>query len=218
MGCSAVCSEAPGNRGLSAFFATDPGELMENKDRRTGEQIMLNSLKQSRATRQGFESTTMPHLKALARFALHLVNDTNCADGLVQRTYKTAYQEWGSFNQTRVDDTLSPRLRLFKIMMSEYHRIQNIGRELVPSDNDDQVSAADESSAALEQALSSLSDERRPVVALSLLGGFACREIASIEELPLNTIKARLAAGRLELRQMLSKHLDLSHDVIPATG
>jgi RNA polymerase sigma-70 factor (ECF subfamily) len=57
----------------------------------------------------------------------------------------------------------------------------------------------------LARQLGRLSPERRSVLVLRLVHGYAVDEIAELTGAPLNTVRDRLARGRRQLRGMLEK-------------
>jgi RNA polymerase sigma-70 factor (ECF subfamily) len=65
--------------------------------------------------RERFEQDALPHLEALWRTALWLTMRRNSAEDLVLRTMAQAYGSWDMS-----DNEAGPKVRLFKILTSEY--------------------------------------------------------------------------------------------------
>src|SRR5918996_6138580 len=79
-----------------------------------------------------FETTTMPHLEAVARFALSLTRDRADADDLVQQTYLLALRGWSTFRPG------SDALRwLFTICRNAFLRAEQRRRRIVESEDGD---------------------------------------------------------------------------------
>ena len=57
--------------------------------------------------------------------------------------------------------------------------------------------------AMLDQAMRSLSAEQRAVIELTYYLGYACREIATIMDCPVDTVKTRMFYARRRLRELL---------------
>ena len=66
-----------------------------------------------------------------------------------------------------------------------------------------------EAYAALDRALAQLPFDQRSVFVLAEIQGFAMGEIASIEGLPVGTVKSRLARARRKMKARLKKIGDL---------
>src|SRR5512134_2413898 len=79
-----------------------------------------------------FERMTLPHLEAVARFALSLTRDRANADDLVQETYLRAYRGWKTY---RPDS--DPRRWLFAICRNAFLRMLRQANRMVESEDGD---------------------------------------------------------------------------------
>lgn len=69
----------------------------------------------------------------------------------------------------------------------------------------------DEQRRVLQQAMLSLPDEQREILILRVVNDLPYEKISAILELPLGTVKSRLARARIQLKKILAagNHLDL---------
>ena len=79
-----------------------------------------------------FEAVALPHLEAVARFALSLTRDRADADDLVQETFLRAFRHWDTFIAGR-----DARRWLFTITRNVFVRQRRAAGLLVDSDEGD---------------------------------------------------------------------------------
>jgi RNA polymerase sigma-70 factor (ECF subfamily) len=164
-----------------------------------------------------FESTTLPHLNAVARFALSLTRDRADADDLVQETYLRACRGWRTF---RPDS--DPRRWLFAICRNAFLRTRRRPHQFVESDDGDldampavlsHVQAVHEGLGdlfervdvrpAIERAIDALPEPHHSVLVLVDLEEHSYEETAAILQLPIGTVRSRLFRARRMIQQAL---------------
>jgi len=162
-------------------------------------------------------------LPVLVRFARGLVGNSEDAEDLV---HDCCVKALGAIAAAQFDNEASLHAWLKRILVNtyrdqyrrsqrspicptDYHADSGEGvnvYELVASTEQCplQCMQDSDSSAAIQQALSSLPPEVRIVSVLFLINELSYREIASITDSPLGTVMSRLARGRRLLREALS--------------
>jgi RNA polymerase sigma-70 factor, ECF subfamily len=153
-----------------------------------------------------FEREAMPHINALYNFALRMTGDPDDANDLLQETYMKAYRFWDKF-----EPGTNCKAWLFTIMFRLWGRQQQrfAGRpELLVYDEayEHGVAATSEDrmiAAEVLTAVDRLAHEQRSVLLLSVVEGFAVKEIAAMLSIPLGTVMSRLSRARAALRQSL---------------
>lgn len=147
----------------------------------------------------------MQHVRCLLRTAVRLCRRPEAAEDLVQETMLRA---WKAFDQ--YEPQTNCRAWLFAILMNlwnEEHRKpwarhEAAGQEEfepdqpAASNSDDRV-FVHEVLAGIDQ----LPEEQRCVLLLSVVEGFALREIAEMQKVPLGTVMSRLGRARAALRE-----------------
>jgi RNA polymerase sigma-70 factor (ECF subfamily) len=174
-----------------------------------------------------FEQQLMPLLDALYGAALRLANNRSDAEDLVAESVKKA---WASRDE--LHDPGSFRGWLFRILMNTFlsdcrrRKTSSLEDAEVPSAGEDDPAAFSLFERLhqpfllwwgtpeqeflnrllrqdLQGALDELPEVYRVVVVLSELQGFSYQEIATILEVPIGTVRSRLARGRGLLQKAL---------------
>jgi RNA polymerase sigma factor (sigma-70 family) len=158
-----------------------------------------------------FENGLVALLPRLRRFAHALSRSRADADDLTQVTLERALRSRDQWRAgTRLDswlyrimrnlwiDTARARARRAKFE-APAEEGEHLGQDPRPA-----MDATLDLRRAMD-AMSSLPDEQREVVALVLVEGFGYRETAEMLELPVGTVASRLARGRIALLQMLGE-------------
>jgi RNA polymerase sigma-70 factor (ECF subfamily) len=167
--------------------------------------------------REEFETLTLPHLKAVARFALSLTRDATAADDLVQETYLRALRGWNTFLPGS-----DARRWLFTICRNCFVRLHHQRRAVVDSDDGDldampavmsHVRAVHDGLGnlfeqidvrpAIERAINELPEPHHTVLVLVDLQGCSYDEAAAILHVPLGTIRSRLFRARRLIQDAL---------------
>ncbi len=93
------------------------------------------------------------------------------------------------------------RLRTRKLQPCEFDEATSPAIEI---NGPDHHAIFGEEARSLNHAIAQLADEQREVVLLHLRGGMKFREIASFQEISINTVKSRYRYGLKKLRETLS--------------
>jgi RNA polymerase sigma-70 factor (ECF subfamily) len=174
------------------------------------------------ASAQDFEKTTLPHLNAVARFALSLTRDRANADDLVQETYLRAYRGWKTF---RPDS--DARRWLFAICRNTFLRALRQRNRMVECEEGDpdalpavmsHVQAVQSGLGdlferidvrpAIERAVNSLPEPHHSVLVLVDLEDHSYEETAAILKLPIGTVRSRLFRARRLIQEALLAHAE----------
>lgn len=167
-----------------------------------------------------FERDALKHLDQIYSAALRLTKNPSDAEDLVQETYAKAY---AAFHQYSSGSNL--KAWLYRILTNTYiNTYRKAKREPLRSDSDEiedwqLAKAASHHSVGLRSAeiealeslgdddvraaLAALPEDRRMVVYLADVEGFAYKEIAEIMGTPLGTVMSRLHRGRAQLKELL---------------
>jgi RNA polymerase sigma-70 factor (ECF subfamily) len=146
------------------------------------------------------------HLQRLRRYARFLCRDATDADDLVQETLVKAIARADQF---RPESDL--RSWLFSILHNTFisgtRATERRQRFASICDNDDgyRPQAAQEVSLELRrvlEALDRLPEEQRRIIVLVSAEGMTTDEVADLLQLPVGTVRSRLARGREALRRM----------------
>ena len=170
--------------------------------------------------RRRFESEALPHADALFRTALRFAPSRSDAEDLVQETFLKAYRAFDRF-----EPGTNCRAWLFKILTNtgiNQHHARARRPPSVDFDAIEAIVAAPDDRAVPEPAqgdwtiyASALDDEMRAALAalpepfrvvlvLSVLEGFAYKEIAAILDVPIGTVMSRLFRARRIMQAALS--------------
>lgn len=135
------------------------------------------------------------------------------AQDLTAETFVTAFENRRRFDQTYAD--AAPWLfgiaanvsrRHFRDEVKQLKLASHVGLSVVEPDSaaesDDRIDAAN-SAEALTDALASMSDPQREVLTLWVWGDLKYEEIATALDVPIGTVRSRLARAREELRSAL---------------
>jgi RNA polymerase sigma-70 factor (ECF subfamily) len=174
-----------------------------------------STLLQASAT--DFESVTLRHLDAVARFALSLTRDRADADDLVQETYLRAFRGWKTFHLGT-----DARRWLFAICRNVFLRSRRRRQTLVESDDGDvdampavlthvqamhaglgQLFELLDVRPAVERAIAELPEPHHTVLVLVDLEEHSYQEAASILDVPVGTVRSRLFRARRMIQEAL---------------
>jgi RNA polymerase sigma-70 factor (ECF subfamily) len=167
-----------------------------------------------------FESVMLPHLEAVARFALSLTRNRADADDLVQNTYLNALHGWKTF---RPDS--DARRWLFSICRNAFLRGRRRSHTLTESDVGDldampavlgHVQAMRDGLGdlfdvldvrpAIERAIDELPEPHHTVLVLIDLEENSYEEAAAILDVPLGTVRSRLFRARRMIQEALIEY------------
>ncbi len=168
-----------------------------------------------------FDSEFLPHADALANFAYYLTQNKNEVEDLVQDTLFKAFKGADSFNEGT-----NARAWLFRIMkntfINEYNQKKRRGKVIdydsatikTENENPDYPLHADldyelhnaELGDEILLAINSLSDEYRSIMLLCYVDEFKYEELADIYDIPIGTVRSRLARARSLLKVKLKSY------------
>lgn len=169
-----------------------------------------------------FENEFLPHADALANFAYYLTKDDTQADDLLQDTFERAIK-----NTHLYQEGTNPKAWLFRMMrnlfINSYHTKKRRGKEV---ELEDYVTYHDEDDSSplstmpdlrteifsesmgdeVTNAISNLPSEMRSILILCYIEGFHYDELAEIFEIPIGTVRSRLARAREKLSRELNTY------------
>lgn len=162
-------------------------------------------------TRDEFAELALSYLNEVTAFARRLTSNVADADDLVQIAFERAFRAWSTLREPG-----ACRTWLFRIARNAYLnevRAHHARPELhlvdldelsdipaVPAEAVERMEARE-----LEHALSTLSDEQREALLLSDVWGFTYAEIAEITDVPVGTVRSRIARARGRLIAQVSE-------------
>ena len=165
---------------------------------------------------QIFEKVILPHEPSLYGPAMALTRSASDAEDLVQETLLRAYDRFDTY---RSDG--SPRAWLHTIMRNLFYNMYRkksreprqislenadgsaIEQPTAPNASPERQVLSQLEGAALLQAVRTLPEEYRRVVAMADLQGMAYQEIAEDLAIPVGTVRSRLSRGRERVRRSL---------------
>ena len=156
-----------------------------------------------------FESLVELHYAALYRFALSLTRSESDAGDLVQDTFLTWASKGHQLREaSKVKTWLFTALHR-KFLMSRRHEsrfphleISHVETEL-PAIEPHTLNHLD--APAVLQLLSRVDPQYQAVIALFYLEDYSYNEIATVLEIPLGTVKSRLARGLTQLKELVRR-------------
>lgn len=174
-----------------------------------------------RASRdERFRDEALPHLPAVARYALSLTRDEADADDLVQETFLRAYKAWDQF----IPGT-ECRAWLFAICRNTYLRVRTREQKVQPYEDAElealgaaavHASASHEGMGdvwssldvipAVHRAIDELPEPFREAVVLVDLEEQTYAEAAGVLGVPVGTVRSRLFRGRRLLQEQLIEY------------
>jgi RNA polymerase sigma factor, sigma-70 family len=177
--------------------------------------------------RAAFEAQMLPHLDALYRSALNMTRNPGDAEDLVQDTFLRAYQFFGQFREGT-----NARAWLFRIMTNLfinayrrrtrepdrvsydemedfylYNRLSDTYSRGAGATPEEEVVRRVEAQ-AIQEAIANLPDEYRDTVVLADINEFSYQEIAEMLEIPIGTVRSRLARGRRLVQKAIWAYTD----------
>jgi RNA polymerase sigma-70 factor (ECF subfamily) len=156
-----------------------------------------------------FESLVEDHYENLYRFAMSLTRSESDASDLVQETFlawatKGHQLENPSKVKSWLFTTLHRRFLMTKQRSSRFPQLElTSAQEELPNIQPQSVYQADIQE--LLRHLASMESPYRAAVALFYLEDCSYHEIATILEIPMGTVKSRIARGLAKLRQLVDR-------------
>ncbi len=165
-----------------------------------------------RGDRDAFRVIVLQHQRRLTELVYRQTGDRSGAEDLVQETFLRAYTALSRFDTRYRLSTWLTRIALNvardsgrrkKVRDASLDRIGRAAEAAATSGPFENV-ARYEAQQTVLKALDTLSIPQREALVLSVYGGFTQREIASILETPLGTVKSRLRAALSKLRDVVA--------------
>jgi len=139
----------------------------------------------------------------LLGLALKIVRERREAEDLLHDVFLEAWRSAKDFDpkRGRVRTWLAIRMRSRALDHQKSARVSrnagDAGLEVVPDDRE----AVSPDHARVRASLASLGDDQKRVLELAYFEGLSCSEIAERIQIPIGTVKSRLAAGLARLRE-----------------
>jgi RNA polymerase sigma-70 factor (ECF subfamily) len=168
---------------------------------------------------QAFEAVVLRYQRPLFHYLGRLGLENAVIEELVQETFIRAYQNLGRYDSSKGASfatwlfSIARHLALNELGMARRRYETYDFSELVDK-ADDSRSPADcrhlaERQAALYNALKKLPMPFRSAISLAYLEELSLNEIAAIEGCSVGTIKSRIFRGKMKLKALLSKTLEI---------
>lgn len=169
-----------------------------------------------------FKQLVRRHEKPLLNFFYRLVADYHLAEDCVQEVFRRLVRARSSYKPMSKFTTfmyriaknywidimrrraVSPRPLSLDVSIDEDGESLGAGIAGVQEDPGDAVEREDMVN-RVQEAVQSLSEEKRMILTLSWYRGMTYREIAEVAELPLGTVKSRIHSAVRSLRNVLTK-------------
>ncbi len=165
--------------------------------------------------RHRFEDMVEKNFNSIQGTALRLTHNFDEAQDLVQESLLKAYEAFDKFDGRNFKSWV---LRIItNLYINKYNHRQKFGttsldREDVPESAapvkiiPDRILFDNMLGEEVSAALQEISADYRTVIILSDIENLSYLEIAEVLELPIGTVRSRLARGRAQLREMLEKY------------
>ena len=146
-----------------------------------------------------FEDLVQRHGADLYRYAFWLCRDREQAQDVVQ---EALLRGWRAF--ARLRDPGAGKAWLFSIVRNEHYRLAGRAPPVAEVIDLDEVAAQQETFVEMREALMALPASYAEPLALQVLGGFSCAEIASLLGTTEGATMTRLTRARQALRRLLA--------------
>jgi RNA polymerase sigma-70 factor (ECF subfamily) len=150
------------------------------------------------------------HYQAVYRFLVHLTRDVHRAEDLTQDTFTVAWQKIAAFQGRATLANWLHRIAYTKFVddWRAERRASEVlerltGPDVAPPDPFDSI-MADEEARRLYRALHGLGAAERTLLVLHYLQGLSYRDMASVLDEPVGTVKWRTSEALNRLRALLS--------------
>jgi RNA polymerase sigma-70 factor (ECF subfamily) len=165
---------------------------------------------ESQAAPADFETTILPHLDSVFRFAMWLIRDRTEAEDIVQDTLTQALQSFHRFQPGT--NARAWVLTILRHVRSNRLRARRRGPELVEADDHiDAIPAVEVTPQQVTDeevlaALRALPSGFQEVIVLADVEELSYKEIAAVLEIPIGTVMSRIHRARRLLRVALAEY------------
>ena len=162
------------------------------------------------AASAGFETTILPHLDSVFRFAMWLTRDRTEAEDVVQETLTQALQSFHRFQPGTNERAWL--LTILRHVRSNRLRARRRGPEVVEADNHiDAIPAVEVTPQHVTDeevlaALKALPSGFQEVIVLADVEELSYKEIATVLAIPIGTVMSRIHRARRLLRAALAEY------------
>lgn len=155
------------------------------------------------------------HAGAVFSLARRILRDAHLAEDVVQDVFVRLWDRAGAFDarrgSLRTYLLVQARSRSLDILRSEASRRGREGSEgrvAATAERRDEPELAVTLKADIvdmRRAIDVLSDEQRRTIELAYFGGYTCREVAEVLQVPEGTVKSRIRLGLQRLRLVMAQ-------------
>lgn len=167
-------------------------------------------------SREASERFVRGHYAGVHRFLVHATADAALAEDLTQETFAAAWRRIGSFEGKASLATWLHRIayrKLVNVWRGRRRRDARVARLSLP--RDDQADASplewllgDEQGRQVYEAVQSLEEGARVLIALHYFQALSFREMADVLEEPVGTVKWKTSRALAQLKASLTRTID----------
>ena len=198
------------------FFGRQAGLSLRQEKRETGRYNAASMLFGKRDRRDSFERQAEKVFPSVYGTALRLTRSREEAEDLAQEAIVRAYEAFDRFDGSNFKAWI---LRIVTNLYINKYRQRQRGPQLASLEEDSVIEPMADLSetpdsilfeslvgAEVEQALAKVPEDFRLTVLLSDVEGMSYQEIAEATDVPIGTVRSRLARGRAMLRKLLMEY------------
>jgi RNA polymerase sigma-70 factor (ECF subfamily) len=153
------------------------------------------------------------HYAAIYRFLLHLTGNAAQAEDLTQDTFATAWEKMAAFEGRSSFQTWLHRIAFCKFadarrsLMRRSILVERLMRETPPINTSGplETAIANDQARRLHATIGQLEDLDRSLIVLHYLQDLSYREVSTVVEQPVGTVKWRIKMALDRLRQLLAE-------------
>lgn len=198
------------------FFGRQVGLSLQQEKREGGRYNAASMLFGKRDRRDSFERQAEKVFPSVYGTALRLTRSREEAEDLAQEAIVRAYEAFDRFDGSNFKAWI---LRIVTNLYINKYRQRQRGPQLASLEEDSVIEPMADLSetpdsilfeslvgAEVEQALAKVPEDFRLTVLLSDVEGMSYQEIAEATDVPIGTVRSRLARGRAMLRKLLMEY------------
>jgi len=176
-----------------------------------------------RGSLDAFNELVLTYQHRVYNLAFRILGDPAAASDATQETFISAYQKLSGFRggsfiswllrivSNNCYDELRRQKRRPAISLEDFGEVDEEANPVLTNGHESPEESVSrwELAEVLQQAINTLSPDQRVVLVLSDVEGMSYAEIADTVDIPLGTVKSRLARGRAALRDLLQAQREL---------